>query len=52
MTKPYDQTHAFEVAEFKALDDKKGEFEALVSVFGNIDHGPDPCHLEPHVGEP
>jgi HK97 family phage prohead protease len=41
MTKPYDQTHAFEVAEFKALDDKKGEFEALVSVFGNIDHGGD-----------
>jgi HK97 family phage prohead protease len=41
MTKPYDQKAAFEVAEFKALDTGTGEFEALVSVFGNIDHGGD-----------
>jgi HK97 family phage prohead protease len=32
---------AFEVAEFKALGGKKGEFEALVSVFGNVDRGGD-----------
>jgi hypothetical protein len=41
MTKPYDQKAAFEVAEFKALHTGSGEFEALVSVFGNIDHGGD-----------
>lgn len=32
---------AFEVAEFKALGGKRGEFEALVSVFGNVDRGGD-----------
>jgi HK97 family phage prohead protease len=36
MSKPYDQTRAFEVASFKAAG-KSGEFEALVSVFGNVD---------------
>lgn len=41
MSKPYDQTRAFEVASFKALAGKKGEFEALVSVFGNVDRGGD-----------
>jgi HK97 family phage prohead protease len=30
---------AFEVASFKASDETRGEFEALVSVFGNVDHG-------------
>lgn len=35
------ETRAFGVASFKALDGKKGEFEALVSVFGNVDHGGD-----------
>ena len=29
------------VAEFKALGDKTGEFQALVSVFGNVDRGGD-----------
>jgi HK97 family phage prohead protease len=31
----------FPVAEFKALDEKTGEFEALFSVFGNVDLGGD-----------
>jgi HK97 family phage prohead protease len=41
MSKPYDHTRAFEVASFKATDGGAGEFEALVSVFGNVDHGGD-----------
>jgi HK97 family phage prohead protease len=40
MTKPYDQIRAFEVASFKSAG-KAGEFEALVSVFGNVDRGGD-----------
>lgn len=41
MSKPYDQKRAFELASFKASDDVAGEFEALVSVFGNVDLGGD-----------
>lgn len=41
MPKPFDQTRAFELASFKAVDVGAGEFEALVSVFGNVDHGGD-----------
>ena len=29
------------VTEFKALGGKRGEFQALVSVFGNVDRGGD-----------
>jgi hypothetical protein len=35
------RTRAFPVSEFKALGSKRGEFEALVSVFGNVDRGGD-----------
>jgi len=41
MPKPYDQTRAFEVASFKAAPGADGTFEALVSVFGNVDYGGD-----------
>ena len=41
MSDRYDQTRAFEVASFKAVDAKTGQFEALVSVFGNVDMGGD-----------
>lgn len=37
----FDRVSAFEVASFKAVDDAKGGFEALVSVFGNVDRGGD-----------
>jgi HK97 family phage prohead protease len=37
----FNQRAAFEVASFKANDAHKGEFEALVSVFGNVDYGGD-----------
>lgn len=39
-TERFEHKRAFEVVEFKALD-KKGEFEALVAVFGNVDLGGD-----------
>jgi HK97 family phage prohead protease len=41
MSDRFDHTRAFHVAEFKALGGVKGEFEALVSVFGNVDLGGD-----------
>jgi hypothetical protein len=41
MSNRFDQTCAFEVAEFKAAADRSGTFEALVSVFGNVDRGGD-----------
>lgn len=38
----FEKESGFSVASFKALDDgKTGEFEALVSVFGNVDLGGD-----------
>lgn len=41
MSEPYEQKRAFEVASFKAADGETGAFEALVSVFGNVDRGGD-----------
>jgi HK97 family phage prohead protease len=42
MTQRFDRESGFGVASFKARGDQtKGEFEALVSVFGNVDHGGD-----------
>jgi hypothetical protein len=35
------RTRAFQVSEFKALSGRRGEFQALVSVFGNVDRGGD-----------
>jgi HK97 family phage prohead protease len=37
----FNQRAAFEVASFKAADANRGDFEALVSVFGNVDYGGD-----------
>lgn len=41
MSDRFNQRAAFEVASFKANDANRGEFEALVSVFGNVDYGGD-----------
>jgi HK97 family phage prohead protease len=41
MSERFAHKRAFEVASFKAADPASGQFEALVSVFGNIDLGGD-----------
>ncbi len=42
MSERFERERGFSVASFKAAgDESKGEFEALVSVFGNVDHGGD-----------
>ncbi len=41
MTERFSRESGFKVASFKARDETKGEFEAVVSVFGNVDLGGD-----------